>query len=140
MIGPSLAEPNVGYADGPPCEKSSETRQGDEPVENGFSGRCHVHVAQTSPKKNECDREKGTSRAIDIGEDLGSITLISERSQSTRATVDTGNTDRYDRDHDDDVHEAVEAHKPGIFTSNDEGGCVGAVTFSTEKAFVIGSN
>lgn len=92
MVGPSLAEANVGQADGAPCEEGSETGQGDKPVEDGSTSSSQVHVGKGTPHENEEDGPERTSSTVNVGEELGSVTLLSKGGKSTGTTVDTRQT------------------------------------------------
>ena len=120
VIGPSLAETDVGHADGSPSEEGSKTGQGNEPVKDRCTSGSQVHVAESTPCKDENDGEQRTSRAVHVGEDLGGITLISESGKGTRSTVDTRDTDGDDGDENDNVHVRVESIEASILARNDE--------------------
>lgn len=139
MVGPSLAETDVCQADGAPSEESSETGEGEEPVEDNFTGGSQVHVAEKTESENEYDGKERTSGAIHVGEDLGGVALISKGSEGTRSTINTGYTDGNNGYENDNVHERVETNKASVLASNDEGRGVG-VTATTEKALIVGAN
>lgn len=136
MVSPGLAETNVGKADGAPGEEGSKTRKRHKPVEDGGTSGSQVHVSKRTPHENEADRVEGTTRAIDIGEELGSITLVSERSQSTGATVNTRYTNGDDGNENDHVHEAVKSNQTSILASNDKGRGIGVGAASEETVVV----
>jgi hypothetical protein len=138
VVSPRLAETDVGQADGSPGEEGSKTRQGDEPVEDDDTGGSQVHVRKSTPAEDEDDGPKRTTGAINVGEELGGIALLTERNESTRTTVDTGHTNGYDGNENDDVHEAVETNESSILGGNDEGRGVGAT--AVEKTRVIRSD
>jgi hypothetical protein len=121
VVGPGLAEADVGKADGAPGEESGETGKSKQPVEDGDTGRGEVDETEAAADKDENGRDEGTTRPVDVGEDLGSVTLLGKSSEGTRATIDTGDTDGDDGDEDDDVHEVVETLETGIATDEHEG-------------------
>jgi hypothetical protein len=121
VVSPSLAEANVGQADGAPGEESSKTRQSDEPVEDGLTGRGQVHVGKRTPHKNESNGVQRASSTVDVGEALGSVTLVCEGSKGTGTTVYTRDTDGDDGDENYNVHETVESNQSSVPASNDEG-------------------
>lgn len=47
------------------------TGERDKPVENYFTGRSQVHVAECTKSKNCNDGEERAARAIDVGEEFG---------------------------------------------------------------------
>jgi len=93
VVCPSLAETDVGQADGAPCEQSGKTGQGDEPVKDSHTGSDQVQVRETTPQKNEENRPQRTARAVNVGEHPGGVALLGQRSQGTGATVNTRHTD-----------------------------------------------
>lgn len=137
MISPSLTEADMRQANGSPSEERSKTRQSDEPVEDDFTSSSQVHVTETAPCKNEDDRPERTSGAINVGEELGRITLVGKSSEGTRSTVNTRYTDGNDGDENDNVHERIITLQTGILASNDERRGVGTTSLSSEKALVI---
>jgi hypothetical protein len=139
VVSPCLAETDVGQADGSPGEEGSKTRQRDEPVEDDNTGGSQVHVGKTAPREDEDDRPERTTGAVNVGEELGSIALLTERGESTRSTVDTGHTNGHDGNENDDVHEAVKSNKTSVLGGNDEGRGVGSITGGAKKTRVIGS-
>lgn len=137
MVGPSLAETDVRQADGTPSKEGSKTRQGNEPVEDNDTSGGQVHVGETTPSEDEDNRPERTTGAVDVGKDLRSVALVSERGESTRTTVDTGDTNRYDGDENDNVHEAIEADETSVLGSNDERRGVGLATLSSEQTLIV---
>lgn len=79
------------------------------------------NVGKATPGEEEENRHKGTARLVNVGEDLRGVTGVSERGQGTRAAIDARNTDRDDRDADDNVHERIVTLKTGILGGQDEG-------------------
>jgi hypothetical protein len=138
MVSPRLAETDVGQADGSPCKECGETGQRDEPVEDDDTGGSQIHVGKHTPSEDEGNRPERTTGSINVGEEFGSIALLTERDQGTRSTVDTGHTNGDDGNENDDVHEAVETDEAGILGGNDEGRGVG--TTAAEKTLIIGAH
>lgn len=64
--------------------------------------------------------------------------MVGERSQSTRTTVDTRDTDGDNRDENDDIHETVETDQATILRCNDEGRGVGAT--AAKKSLIVGAD
>jgi hypothetical protein len=137
VVSPRLAETDVGQADGAPGEEGGKTGKSDQPVENSHTSRGHPHVSETTPQKDECDGVEGTTRAVDVVEDLGSITLVGKRSEGTRSTVYTRHTNGNNGDKNDNIHEAVKTNETGVLGSNDERRSVGSITSSTEQTLVV---
>jgi hypothetical protein len=137
VVSPSLAETDVGQADGAPGEEGGKTGKSDQPVENSHTSRGHPHVSETTPQEDECDGVEGTTRAVDVVEDLGSIALVGKRSKGTRSTVYTRHTNGNNGDKNDNIHEAVETNESSILGGNDEGRGVGVATSSSKETLII---
>jgi hypothetical protein len=118
--GPRLAESNVGKADGTPSKESSETRQGQEPVENDWTRGVKVDVCKSSENEDKENGPEWATGAIDVGEERGSVTLLSKGDQCTRSSLNTGDTNGNDRDHNDNIHEVVESDESSILANDDE--------------------
>lgn len=138
MESPSLAESDVREADGAPGEKRSETRELEEPVEDGLTGRNQVHVAECAHEKDDADGGQGSAGAVNVGEDLGSVSLLSEGSEGTGASINTRDTNGDDGDENDDVHEVVKTLQSCKLASNDEGRRLGVTGAGAEEFRVIG--
>lgn len=137
VVLPCLAEPNVGQANRAPGEKRSETREGDEPVEDNLALGVQVDEAEQTADEDDSDGEGRAAGAIHVRENLGGVAELAEGSQGTRASVDAGYTDGHDRDDDDHVDEVIESIQPGVLADKHKwrGGHVGAV--SAEETLVV---
>lgn len=107
-------------ADRTPGEEGSQTGQGQKPVEDNHAGGGKGNVGETTPGEEEDDGPERAARLVNVGEDLGSVTLLGERRQGTGSAVDARDTDGDDRDADDDVHERVVAREASVPDGNDE--------------------
>lgn len=139
LESPSLAEADMGQADGTPGEEGGKTRQGEEPVEDNDTGSAQVDVGEGTESANEEHGDERAAGTVDVGEDLGGITLLGKGSEGTGTTIDGGNTDGKDGDQDNDVHERIIAAKIGIETDQDEGRSldVDVRVVTTEETVVI---
>lgn len=121
LANPRSAEADVSKADGAPGEKCGKARQGEEPVEDSRAVSGQVDVGEGTESEDKKDGEERASGAVDVGEDLGGIALLSESGESAGTAIDTRDTNRQDRNQDDDVHERVEAFEVGILANKHEG-------------------
>jgi hypothetical protein len=96
VVRPCLAEANVGQADGTPGEEGSHTGELEQPSEDELTIGSQVHVGEGSAEKDGGHGHQRATRAINVGEDLGGVTLLTESSESAGATVDTGHTNGHD--------------------------------------------
>lgn len=117
---PGRSEADVGQADGAPGEESGKTGKSEEPVEDDNTAGAVRHVGEAAESNDDDGREQGATGAINVGEDLRSVTLLSESGESAGTTVDTAVTDGNDGDDDDDVDEVVEANQASILGGDDE--------------------
>jgi hypothetical protein len=140
VVSPRLTETDVGQADGSPGEEGGKTGQRNEPVEDDDTGSSQVHVGQTSPGKDEDDRPERATGAVNVGEALGSIALLTERGQSSRSTVNTRHTNGHDGNENDDVHEAVETNETGILGGDDKGRGIRTTAVGTEETLIVGTD
>jgi len=120
LSGPSLAEANVGKADRTPSEKSRETRKSQEPVKDLSTLGIKVDESDETHENVDSDGNKGAATTIDVGEHLGSISVLSHGSQGTGATVNARHTKRKNGDKDNDVHEVGETSKTGVLADKHE--------------------
>jgi hypothetical protein len=139
VVSPGLAEADMGEADGAPGEESSKTGQSNEPVEDSLTSRRQVHVGKRTPHENEGNRVQRASGTVDVGEALGSVTLVGKSSEGSRTTVYTRDTDGDDGDENDNVHETVKSNQSSVLASNDEGGGVG-IGRGAHQTIVVGGN
>lgn len=137
VVSPGLAETNVGQADGSPGEESGKTRERDEPSEDDFTTGSQVHVGKSAHEQDGANRHQGTARAVNVGEDLGSVALLGKGGEGTGATVDTGHTDGNDGYQDDDVHEGVETDETGVLADNDERRGLDIDVTGTEQTLIV---
>lgn len=139
MVLPGSAESDVRQADGAPSEKGGKTRKSGQPGEDDAAVLGEGKISEGRPDEDGEDRRKGTARLVDVGEDLGGVSLLSKGSEGSRSAVNTRNTDGQDRDQNDNVHEVIEALEVGIFGSKDERRGLDVVTrvVTAEEAFVI---
>lgn len=122
VVRPRPPEADVGEANAAPSEERSETGKGLEPIESDRTTSGKGHKSQRRPGDDEDGRPQRTTGAVDVGEESGSVALLSKRGECARATVDTRKTDRHDRQHNDDVGEVGEADNTGAFGDDDERG------------------
>lgn len=120
MVLPSIPETDVGKADAAPGEECSQTRKRLQPVEGDRSTGVERHECEWRPRKNEDGGPQRTAGAVDVGEEARCVTLLSERTQCTRSTVDTGKTNGNDGEHDDGVGEVGKSDDTSALGDDDE--------------------
>lgn len=80
---PSGSESDVTHANRHPGEDGRETRKGQEPVEDGSTGRGDVDVGDGSEEQDGNDRGKGSTRLVNVGKDPGGVSSLGESGQSS---------------------------------------------------------
>lgn len=111
----------MAQADRSPGEQSSETRERKQPVEHRRAGSSQVDIGKGTESDDRKDGEQRAVGTINVGENLGSISLLSKSSEGTRTAVDAGHTEGKDGDENDDVHERVETLQVGVLADQHEG-------------------
>lgn len=120
VICPRTSKPNMRKANTTPRKERRQTRQRQEPVKHRRPIGIQIHIGQ-KPKEQDCNHTKERpAGAVDIGEDLGRITLLAQSRQRARTTVHATDANRDDGHEDDDVHERVEALEASILADQDE--------------------
>ena len=120
VVLPGVPESDVGEADAAPCEEGGKTGERHEPVEGDGTAGGEGHESQRRPGDDEDGGPQRTAGAVDVAEEAGSVTLLSKRTERARATVDTGEADGDDRQHDDDVGEVSKSNDAGALSNDDE--------------------
>lgn len=141
VVLPGSSEANMRQADGAPCEKSGKRRKRKKPVEHFVTAVVHAHKGEKSADEVKNDRGEGAARTINVGEDLGCVTLLSQGSKGAGSSVHRGNTNGEHRDEDDKVHEVVKRLKGGILGSQHERRRIRArVSLLGQKVLIIGAD
>jgi hypothetical protein len=117
---PGRSETDVGQADRSPGEEGSEARERKEPAEHNVALGVKSDIGESTAEKVDDDRGERATRLVNIAEDLGSIALLSEGSESSGTTVDARYTDGQHGDENDNVDEMVEAVQAGILYGKHE--------------------
>ena len=137
MVLPCIPETNVGEADATPGEERSKTGKRLEPVEGNGSTSIQGHEGKWRPCEDEDGGPQRSASPVNVREEARSVTLLSKRTQCTRATVDTRETDGDDRQHNNDVGEVGESDDAGTLSNNDEGRCLDIDKGSIAEKFGI---
>lgn len=104
--GPGAAEADVAETDAAPGEEAGEAADGNEPVKD-FALVLEVdEISEQAYGEGEEDGCEGAALAVDVGEDLGRVRLLCQRSESARCAKDGGVADADDGNEDDGVHDA----------------------------------
>jgi hypothetical protein len=117
-----------------PLDRITEAR-GKEVRTHSVTSRHNVDVCQRSPKENRNHGPEGTRRFVDVGEDGGGVSSLSEGCESSRAGVDARQTNGEDGNANGDIHEVVQTPDTGILEGDDERR--GGSTTTTEKSRLI---
>lgn len=121
MILPGLAESNVGKADGAPSEESGQAGNGKKPVEDNGTGGIQADIGDEAEQDEEDDGGQGAARLVDVGEELGSIALLSQSGQGSGSTIHTRDTDGQDGGENDEVHEGVKTLQASVLADKHKG-------------------
>jgi hypothetical protein len=138
LSSPSLAEANVGKADRTPGEQGRETRKSQEPVKDLSTLGIKVDESDETHENVDSDGNKGAATTVDVGEHLGSISVLSHGSQGTGATVNARHTKRKNRDQDNDIHEVSETSKAGVLANKHERRGLGVGVAGNVKSVISG--
>lgn len=111
----------MGKADGAPSEQSRQTGDGKKPVEDNGTGGIQADVGNEAEQDEEDDRGQGTARLVDVGEELGSIALLSQSGQGSGSTIHTRDTNGQDGGENDEVHEVVETLQASVLADKHKG-------------------
>lgn len=125
MVLPGLAESNVGKADRAPGEESGQAGNGKKPVKDNGTGGIQADIGDEAEQDEEDDGGQGTARLVDVGEELGSIALLSQSGQGSGSTIHTRDTDGQDGGENDEVHEVVETLQASVLADKHKGRSLG---------------
>lgn len=136
LQAPRAAEADVGQADGTPGEDGAEAAEGLQPDEDvGFPLRRREEGEQPNDR-GDADGFQRPAAAVNVGEELGSLALLRQSAESARGAVDARIADGEDGDHDDDVHDRVEAVDACVFDGDDERRGFGVYARLTDQSWV----
>ena len=82
---PGLAEADVGEANRAPGEQSGERGHGQQPAKDITAAIGHLDVSKTTEGQVNENGGQWSTRFVDVGEDLRSVTLLSKSGKSARA-------------------------------------------------------
>ncbi len=136
LKAPCAAEADVCEADGAPGEDAGETGEGLHPDKGGGRFFADGDEGEEAEGGGEADGDEGPALAVDVGEHLGGLALFGEGAEGARGAVDGGVADGEDGDHDDDVHDGVEAFDAGVCDGDDEWGGFGVGGRGADQARV----
>jgi hypothetical protein len=120
VVLPCIPETNVGEADATPGEERSKTGKRLEPVEGNGSTSIQGHEGKWRPCEDEDGGPQRSASPVNVREEARSVTLLSKRTQCTRATIDTREADGDHRQHNDDVGEVGESDNASPISNDDE--------------------
>lgn len=108
--------------DTPIDKEGGETREGEEPGEDGASAGCQVNEGQASHEELEqCDSER-TTLLVNVSHELGSHAILAKRLECSSRGKGTRISDTHDGDQDHGVEDRGKCLDACKFDSDDEGG------------------
>lgn len=138
LLLPAVPETDVGEADGTPGEDGRETGQGHHPVERLLLLVGGGEIPKETEGGSDENGEQGTTLSIDVREESRGLVLLCQSGEGTGRSVDGRVADGKHRNHDDHVHDGVEAGDTGVLDGDDEGGSLGVdVGFCVQQALVV---
>lgn len=139
VVSPCASESDVSKNDGSPGEEGSKTGKTEEPGEDDLSTASLLDISQSTANKEKSDGWERTTRFVNIGEDLWSISFLGEGGKSSGSTINARDTNGHDWNHDDAVDEVIKTNETSIKGSNDEGrGSVTVCASLLEETLVVG--
>lgn len=111
----------MGDTDCQPGEECRKTRKSEQPVEDLVSDIGKVDIGDRTKGDDEDQGEKGSTRFVDIGEDLRGVTCLGESGERSRTSKDTSHSDTENGEENGDVDEVVETFDVGSFEEDDKG-------------------
>jgi hypothetical protein len=137
VVLPGLSESDMAKADRAPGKQSSQTGQSLKPNEDGVSITTDTDVSKSTDGDDGDNSRKRTTRLINEREESGSIALLRESNKSSATAVDARDTDRQDRNKDDDVHERIVSLEMSVGGSDDEGRGTRLVVAGVQKSGIL---
>lgn len=107
-------------ADGAPYEQLTETRQRQQPCEEGVALASLVDERETSKSQLQQDTPDRTARFVDVGEKLGCHVLCRESLQCPSAAEGAAICHGKNRDGDDRVEYRRQTLNPSFLNRDDE--------------------
>lgn len=136
---PRLAKADVAETDGAPGEDGAQTAQRQQPGEQNLLGRRCRDERQKANGRGEEDCHQGPPALVNVRQHLRRLLLFRERGQRPRRAVDGRVADGENGDHDDRIHDRVEARDARVGDRDDKRRRVRvARRAADETAIVIG--
>ena len=136
VVAPGGTEADVREADAAPGEERGEAADGKHPGKSLFLGGGGGQIGEQAEGSGEHDGDKGPAAAIDVGEEAGRLVLLGEGGEGAGGAVDGGVADGEHGEHDDTVHDRVEALDAGVGDGDDKGGGARVVGVGADEAGV----
>lgn len=137
VICPSLTESDMCETDAAPRKQCSETRQREKPVKDNSTGSSFAHVGNRAKHDNGNGGDERTARTINVCETFGCVALFGESGQSTRASINSRETDGDDGEENDDVDERAKGRDSCVFGDDYEGRGGNINQTGAEKSVVV---
>ena len=103
--GPRFAEADMREADAAPGEEVGQPGDGQQPGEDGASGRGFVDVSQAAEEQGDDEDYVGTAFGVDAGTDRGTHAACAESLHGSRGGKGAGVGNGEDREGDDRVED-----------------------------------
>lgn len=137
VICPSLTESDMCETDAAPRKQCSETRQSEKPVKDNSTSSSFAHVGNGAKHDNGNGGDERTARTINVCETFGCVALFGESGQSTRASINSRETDGDDGEENDDVDESAKGGDSCVFGDDYEGRGGNINQTGAEKSVVV---
>lgn len=137
---PSIAEANVRGANGAPDEEVGETRERQEPREDGALVRSQADEGQQTESDLEQHAPNGAALVVDVSHELGSHATLSHCLDSTGRAESARVGDGNDSQSNNGVEDGGENLDTGVLDGKHEWRCLGVRARSTLKSGVVGTD
>ena len=121
-------------ADAAPGEDRGEAADVEHPGEGGFLRGAGGQVGEQAEGGGERDGRERAAAPVDVREEARRLMLFGQGGEGARRAVHGRVADREHGQHDNAVHDGVEALNPGVGDGDDEGGCTRVVGVGADEA------
>ncbi len=137
VVLPCVAEANVGKTDGTPSEESRQAGEGLKPSEDFRPTRAQADKGHKAEKNDDDDGKERSAGLVNVGEDFGGISLLSQSRQGARSAIDGRDTDGQDRNKNDKVHKGIEPFQAGVLANKHKWRCLGIIVCSSSQQGLV---
>jgi len=136
----SLAEADICVADGAPGEERGDSDQVLEPRKHLASATADAHVGEQRDGSCYCNAVDGNTLLVALEEKLGSLSVLRNAEQVTRASVQEGVAGRRCRGQDDGVDDVGQHGDTGVLHRNHPRRLLGTLGAVSSKLGVVGAD